>query len=115
CIDLSDGLLADLRHLLQASRAGAELWVRSIPLRPGFAQACERLRLAPLRTALSAGEDYELLFTLRPGGFGPRALSRRLGVQVTQIGRVTRGAGLRLAGGPKGFSVGASALGFEHF
>ena len=115
CIDLSDGLLADLGHLLHASGAGAEVWVGAIPLRPGFAQACGRLRLAPLRTALAAGEDYELLFTLRPGGLGPRALSRRLGVRVTQIGRITRRAGLHLAGGPKGFSVGASALGFEHF
>jgi thiamine-monophosphate kinase len=115
CIDLSDGLLADLGHLLRASGVGAEVGVASIPLRPGFAQACRQLRLEPLRTALAAGEDYELLFTLRPGGPGAAALSRRLGVRVTQIGRITGRAGLRLTGGPKGFRVAASGLGFEHF
>ncbi|HME72402.1 MAG TPA: thiamine-phosphate kinase [Myxococcota bacterium] len=115
CIDLSDGLLADLGHLLRASGVGAEIRVGLIPTPPGFPDACERLGLAPLRTALTAGEDYELLFTLRPGGLNPRALARRLGVPVTQIGRITRRPGLRLTGGPKPLSARASAPGFEHF
>jgi thiamine-monophosphate kinase len=114
CIDLSDGLLADLRHLLQASGVGADLRVGSIPLPRGFAEACQRLRLPPLRTALTAGEDYELLFTLRPGGPSAHLLGRRLGVRVTRIGHISRRRGLRLSGGP-GFSAGTSAGGFEHF
>jgi len=115
CIDLSDGLLGDLGHLLQASGVGAELGVGLIPMPAGFRGACRRLGLDPLRTALTAGEDYELLFTLRPGGPRPRALARRLGVPVTQIGRISRRPGLRLAGGPKGLAARASAEGFEHF
>jgi thiamine-monophosphate kinase len=115
CIDISDGLLADLGHLLQASGVGAELAVASVPTPTGFFGACRRLGLDPVRTALTAGEDYELLFTLRPGGPSPRALGRRLGVTVTQIGRITRRPGLRLQGDAKRHAVGASAKGFEHF
>jgi thiamine-monophosphate kinase len=115
CIDLSDGLLADLGHLLRASGVGAELGVASIPTPAGFSRACQRVGLAPWRTALTAGEDYELLFTLRPGGPNPAALRRRLGITVTQIGRITRRPGLRLAGGPKALSARASSQGFEHF
>jgi thiamine-monophosphate kinase len=47
--------------------------------------------------ALGGGEDYELLFCLRPGR-DLRALSRTLGVRVTRIGRITRGRGVRVAG-----------------
>ena len=56
-IDISDGLAADLGHILEESRAGAVLDQRSIPLRDG----------ATLRDALQDGEDFELLFTLSPG------------------------------------------------
>ncbi|HYB12550.1 MAG TPA: thiamine-phosphate kinase [Myxococcota bacterium] len=115
CIDLSDGLLADLGHLLRASGVGAELEVGRIPMPAGFSGACRRVGLDPLRTALTAGEDYELLFTLRPGGPGARALARRLGVPVTQIGRITRRPGLRLPDGPAALLARASARGFEHF
>jgi thiamine-monophosphate kinase len=115
CIDLSDGFVADLAHLLEASGVGAEVGVASIPTPRGFSGACRRLGLAPLRTALTAGEDYELLFTLRPGGPNPAVLCRRLGAPVTQIGRVTRRPGLRLYGAPKALLRGASSRGFEHF
>lgn len=55
-IDISDGLLADLGHILQQSRAGAVVYTHQIP----------RARGATLRQALTDGEDYELLFTLPP-------------------------------------------------
>lgn len=115
CIDISDGLLADLGHLLRASGVGAELGVASIPTPAGFSAACQRLGLDPLRTATTAGEDYELLFTLRPGGPSRAALGHRLGVTVTQIGRITRRPGLRLAGAPQPVLARALAKGFAHF
>ncbi len=65
-IDLSDGLAGDLRHILQASRVGAELLSEAIPI-----SRAARLRAraaspaqTPLRAALTDGEDFELLFTL---------------------------------------------------
>jgi len=59
-IDISDGLISDLKHICQASKVGARLEVDRVPIQPDV-RACfgdEALELA-----LSGGEDYELLFT----------------------------------------------------
>jgi len=54
-IDISDGLAGDLNHILKASRVGAHLWDNAVPLTRG----------ATLAQALTDGEDFELLFTLK--------------------------------------------------
>lgn len=111
CIDVSDGLLADLGHVVEASGVGAQLDVSRLPLPRGFARACAKLHLDPLALALAGGEDYELLFTVRPGGSGrpggpgEATLSRRLGSEVREIGCIVKGRGVR------GFDV----RGFTHF
>jgi thiamine-monophosphate kinase len=91
CIDVSDGLAADLLHLCRASGVAAVLEPERLPLPRGFAAACARAGLAPLRLVLGGGEDYELLFSVRPGGPAAPALARRLGAPVTEIGRLVRG------------------------
>ena len=65
-MDLSDGLAGDLRHLLHASQAGAELLAEAIPISPEARhQAREgRSEKTPLAAALTDGEDFELLFTV---------------------------------------------------
>lgn len=104
-IDVSDGLEADLQHLLDAAEGGplsAELDPGRLPLPRGFRRACARLGLDPERLALAGGEDYELLFTLRRRGPSAASLSRRLGVPATEIGRVANdpaGARPRPVGG----------------
>jgi thiamine-monophosphate kinase len=108
-IDVSDGLVADLGHLLRASRVGAEIDVERIPTPRGFAGACARLRLDPLHLALAGGEDYELLFTLRSRSPSEAALRRRLGLPVREIGRITAGHGLR------GLPERADGGGWTHF
>lgn len=105
CIDVSDGLAADLGHLLEASRIGAEIDPSRLPLPRGFPRACKKLALDPLRLAVEGGEDYELLFTVRPRGPGAEALSRRLGLPVAEIGTIVRGRGIR----------GLRGTGFTHF
>lgn len=95
CIDVSDGLVADLGHVLAASGVGARLDPARVPRPRGFARACAVLGLDPERLALAGGEDYELCFTVRPGAPGPEALARRLGVAVAEIGRIERRRGLR--------------------
>ncbi len=91
CIDLSDGLEVDLEHLLEGTPLVAELEPGALPLPRGFAAACRRAGLDPGRLARGGGEDYELLFPVRPDGPSPALLTRRLGVPVSAIGRLVRG------------------------
>jgi thiamine-monophosphate kinase len=107
CIDVSDGLAADLLQLARASGVAGRLVPEQVPLPPGFAAACARLGRHPLALAL-AGEDYELLFSVRPSGPGARALTERLGVRVTEIGRLEAGRPA-LRGLPRGHR------GWRHF
>ena len=105
CIDVSDGLLADLAHLLDASGVGGEIDARRVPTPRGFEAACRRLKRDPLRLALGGGEDDELLFTMSGKRPSAASLESRLGIAVTAIGRITE-RGLRIvdsAGRPAGW------------
>ena len=84
-VDISDGLLADLGHILAASKVGAELDIEQLPLSPSLI-ICEGTDEA--RTlALSGGDDYELCFTLPPRYREEvESLARKLEVPVTCIG-----------------------------
>jgi thiamine-monophosphate kinase len=110
CIDISDGLVADLRHVCRASRVRARLDVARVPMPRGFAAACARAGLDPLQLALAGGEDYELLFTARGPEARAGALGRKLGVAVAEIGRIEAGSP-RVLGLPSGLGAG----GFRHF
>lgn len=93
-IDISDGLWQDLGHVLERSGVGAEIEARAIPTSTAYrAVAGEDLELA-----LGGGEDYELLFCLRPG-HSEASLTRRLGVSVRRIGKIIRGHRATLTGG----------------
>jgi thiamine-monophosphate kinase len=93
-MDLSDGLSTDLPRLCAASGAGARLHASRIPAvkepnRPG-AKNVDAIDLA-----LNGGDDYELLFTVRPSKARqvPRAFQ---GIPLTAIGEITRGRNLTL-------------------
>ena len=62
CIDISDGLVSDLRHILKASACGACIHIDKLPLSPALSHSVDRD--TALKYALSAGDDYELLFTV---------------------------------------------------
>jgi thiamine-monophosphate kinase len=84
-IDISDGLLADLRHICEASQVSARVDVEKLPIHPAVAENfAERAR----DLALSGGEDYELLFTADAAVIGH--VKAELG-QVTAIGKITAG------------------------
>jgi thiamine-monophosphate kinase len=111
-IDVSDGLLGDLAHILRRSRVGATLHADALPRSEALAAlAIETRRLC----TLAGGDDYELLFTAPP----PRAdavaaASRQAGVPVTRIGHIDAEPGLRLLAGDG--SVLANTFGsFDHF
>ena len=112
-IDISDGLSSDLAHLCRASRVGAVVEAGRVPVAPAVVHLCGRRALDPLLLALHGGEDFELLFTVRPRDLG--RLPRRVGgVPATYIGDVTRGAGrVLIAEGPRRWPL--LPGGFSHF
>jgi thiamine-monophosphate kinase len=84
-IDISDGLLQDLGHLCRASGVGAEVWQDLLPLSRAYRKYSGRK--ASLY-ALTGGENYELLFSLRMRDRGRlKKIERRLGVPITRIGK----------------------------
>ncbi len=103
CIDVSDGLASDLRNLLDGTGLGADIESDSIPISKACSAGCRRLGLSSADLAATGGEDYELLFSLRPGAPSAAALSRRLGVPVSEIGRVSRRSGIRGLAAPSGW------------
>lgn len=116
CIDVSDGFSADLQHLLTASQAGAEVDFSALPRPRGFEAACRALHVRPERLLLAGGEDYELLFTLRPGAPAVGRLEARLGAPVTAIGVVTsRSRGVAWKGVPQGTMPSGRGMGWRHF
>jgi len=64
CIDISDGLLADLGHILKASNVGAEVKLSEIP----YSDSLQKLdKVIAIELALTGGDDYELCFTIADG------------------------------------------------
>jgi thiamine-monophosphate kinase len=108
-IDLSDGLSVDLAHICAESGVGAEVEAGRIPV----SEALTRFARDPLDMALNGGEDFELLFTVRPAKIAAvEALASRHA--LTRIGRIIAGRSIRLVG-PDGKKKPLRARGFEHF
>ncbi|EAS20754.1 thiamine monophosphate kinase [Flavobacteria bacterium BBFL7] len=68
-IDLSDGLSSEIIHLCKNSNIGMKLYEEKLPLDPTVIAACEEFNLDSTTIALSGGEDYELLFTVKQEDF----------------------------------------------
>ena len=93
-IDVSDGLVADLGHILTASGCGARLMVDDLPLSRALAEKLPRERAWEL--ALSSGDDYELCFTVAPDALAQvDDRLRDLDCGFTPIGTVTAKLGLQ--------------------
>ena len=111
-IDVSDGLLGDLAHVLRRSQVGAEVEVDALPR-----SAVLRALPEPLQRTctLAGGDDYELVFTAPPQR-APEvaAAAQAAGVPVTRIGRIREGAGLRLID-CDGRPVADTFSAFDHF
>lgn len=96
-IDVSDGLLADLGHILEQSGAGARVHLERIPLSPFFIEKCRPINDHAFSLALSGGEDYELLFTApRSREEDVMELFRPMGTRLTAIGEITKERELRV-------------------
>ncbi len=112
CIDVSDGLAADLHHVLHASGVGATIEWEALPLSPSMQRYLREG--GDWRLPLQAGEDYELCFTMPP--CRETDLERRLPsdrVAWHRIGTIEKRDGLRIRRGDKVTAL--PAVGYRHF
>ena len=108
-IDISDGLAPETSHICKQSIMGAELFAAKIPIHPDVVSAGKQLNIDPLQWALSGGEDYELLFTIKPEN---AAKLKHTGIVCHDIGKITsadRGTSIILSNGerrplPRGYN-----------
>jgi thiamine-monophosphate kinase len=110
CIDISDGLLADLGHVCSASGVGAELEIDRLPLSPAlrtvFGDAAAR------EFALSGGDDYELCFSVPAArAAAAQAALAACGCRPTRIGHMVEGSGVRV----RGAATAPTGRGWDHF
>ncbi|GAC15902.1 thiamine-phosphate kinase [Aliiglaciecola lipolytica] len=88
CIDISDGLIQDLQHILNASECGAKIQVKNLPLSVALKETVD-LEQA-YQYALSSGDDYELLFTVNEEQKGILETSlANANMKATCIGQLT--------------------------
>ncbi len=113
-IDISDGLVADLGHVLEASGVGAELDLGRLPTSRTLAEhfADENLRW---NLQLAGGDDYELCFTASPAdALAIEQAMAECDTSATVIGHIRRERGLLLST-PEGEAFVTQASGFDHF
>ncbi len=113
-IDVSDGLLADIGHILERSRLSADIAYAQLP--QAALQSCDNATLAR-DCLLRGGDDYELAFSAPPARHEQIVeLSRRLGLALTPIGRVTAGsAGELTLRDAEGQPMRLDHSGYDHF
>jgi thiamine-monophosphate kinase len=117
-IDVSDGLVADLQHICDASGLGAEIDVARVPL-SGAVRAALAVRPKLIERVLAGGDDYEILFTApRARETALVALGRELGVGVTRIGVLASMPSAKpkvAVRDSKGRKMRLATAGFRHF
>jgi len=113
CIDVSDGLLADLGHTCVASGVRAEVDVDALPLSSSLTATFDTATCSEL--ALAGGDDYELCFTVADAREAEmQAALARQGCEATRIGRIVAGSGVCVLDA-RGDEVAAPRSGWEHF
>ena len=113
-MDVSDGLAGDFAKLCRASKVAAEVAVQRVPLSDA-AKVVLAADPAMLETALTGGDDYEIVCTVPAGkAAGFRAAAQAANVAVTEIGQIGAGEGARFLG-PDGKPLAFKRASFSHF
>jgi thiamine-monophosphate kinase len=109
CIDISDGLIQDLNHILKASKVGATLFLNDIPCEK-FIHTTEQYHFV-----LNGGDDYELLFTApKKNRSNIKKIAKKTNTSVNIIGAITHKKDLKILN-EQGKSVTFNLRGFDHF
>lgn len=113
-LDISDGLLADLEHILERSQVGAEIYLENLPLSHHLCTQYEQTQAE--KFALTGGEDYELCFTVSEEKREEmEQVLRSQGIKVTCIGQILPAtSGLNLLKNGKKIAL-PTHIGFDHF
>lgn len=95
-LDVSDGLVGDLGHIMERSHVGAIVDLAAVPRSPALAAKQDGVeRALALECLIAGGDDYELCFTAPPAVASRiAAIGRELGLPLTRIGSITAGGGL---------------------
>ncbi|GAB3247387.1 thiamine-phosphate kinase [Larkinella harenae] len=110
-IDVSDGLASELLHICSQSKTGAVIFDENIPIDDVTYLVATELNLSPITVALNGGEDYELLFTVRPQEFEKLKNHAR----ITPIGYLTDQPDSVLLATKAGQYTPIKAQGWKHF
>ncbi|MCL4163701.1 UNVERIFIED_CONTAM: hypothetical protein GTU68_050605, partial [Idotea baltica] len=112
CIDISDGLLADLGHILKASNLGASIELETVPSLPAIKKRLHENIIQ--KATLTGGDDYELCFTALPAMSDEiSALSQSLNLPLTKIGQTNTSDKLLVTFEKEHINL--SQLGYDHF
>ena len=113
-LDISDGLLADLEHILERSQVGAEIYLENLPISRHLCTQYEQTQAE--KFALTGGEDYELCFTVSEEKREEmEQVLRSQGIKVTCIGKILpQTSGLNLLKNGEKVTL-PEHCGFDHF
>jgi len=99
-MDISDGLSSEILHICEQSGTGAMLYEEKLPVHDETRRAAYKFQIDPTACALSGGEDYELLFTLKQEDYEKVLLNEQISVigHITEAGKgatiITKGGGI---------------------
>lgn len=112
-IDISDGLLADLGHILESSRVAAEINYDRLPV--SASSGGKDMAALQQRCALSGGDDYELCFTAADTQRAAiESMACRLQLSLTRIGKIVSGSGCKVRAAD-GSVMQIERSGYDHF
>jgi thiamine-monophosphate kinase len=97
-LDISDGLSSELLHICQKSGVGCMIYEEKIPIAEDSKQAAYKFEIDPTACALSGGEDYELLFTIKQEDYEKITLNEQISV-VGYVTEAEEGAIIKTKGG----------------
>lgn len=115
CIDVSDGLYADLGHILESSHVGARLQLEDIPLADEFRQTIAETEQQQL-LALTGGDDYELCFSIPPDSVAElKGIANQYSCPLTRIGEIVQAPGIRMFRQQQQIEMSSIKSGYRHF